>query len=140
MLVSKLFNLLYVFFQGSPLYEELFARQMLPFRCALFQQGFHGRLLADGRFGGSRLCVLGLGPRTQEHRALDTFIGIGPTNHLRSGSNHSFTSLEGDVFCVICHRLLSIPGAGMERERWTDEEGRGSANRLCSRTTGPGAS
>src|SRR5260370_27998454 len=111
---------------------------MLPFRCALFQQEFHGGLRADGRFGGSRLGVVGLGRRTQEHRDLDALIGTGRANHLRTGNNYSFTAFEGHVFCVICHRLLSIPGAGKGRESWTDEEGMGSAISWAQEKRSPG--
>src|SRR5260370_36298998 len=96
---------------------------MLAFCRTLFQQGFDGRLLFGGRLSGSSFCILGLSPGAQEHGNLKTLIGIGCANSLRSGNNDSFASLQGDVFFVICHRLLSIPGAGMERESWTGEEG-----------------
>src|SRR5712692_946590 len=108
---------------------------MLTIRRAPFLQIFYGRPFFGGRLAGFRLRVLGLRPWAQKHGDLKTFIGIGRANRLRFGNNYSFTPFTWDVFGVICHRLLSIPGAGMERESWTGGEGKGSANLLGSRKT-----
>src|SRR5258706_7103636 len=88
---------------------------MLPVGGALLQQRFDGRFLVDGGFVGIRLGVFSLRPRTQEHGDLKTFIGIGGANRLRSGNSYSFTTFKRDMFSVISHRLLSLPGTGMER-------------------------
>jgi len=71
---------------------------------------------------------------------LKALIGIGGANRLCTRDGYSFTAFQGDVFRVISHRFLSIPGAGMERESSTGEEGRGAANLLGSRKTGLGPS